>query len=76
MSLETERVRLRKLTLRGEDRLKETLQDEKLMYACEHAFSDEEIKEWSLRQRKRYETVSVRGRWNLNRRAFFWGSAA
>lgn len=53
--LQTERTYLRELTYDDAEALSETLQDEKAMYAYEHAFSDEEVREWLERQLKRYE---------------------
>ena len=33
------------------------LQDKDVMYAYEHAFSDEEVRQWLDRQMKRYEEI-------------------
>lgn len=54
MILETERLYLRELTDKDFDNLCKILQDSEVMYAYEHAFSDEEVKEWLARQQKRY----------------------
>lgn len=35
--------------------LRAILQDKDVMYAYEHAFSDEEVRQWLDRQMKRYE---------------------
>ena len=56
MILETERLYLRKLTDDDFDNLCKILQDSEVMYAYEHAFSDEEVREWLARQQKRYES--------------------
>lgn len=52
--LETERLYLRKLTDDDFENLCKILQDKNVMYAYEHAFSNEEVKEWLTRQQKRY----------------------
>lgn len=54
--LDTPRLHLRPLTLADEPRLHPILQDLKVMYAWEHAFSDEEIHEWLLENLRRYRT--------------------
>ena len=53
--LETERLYLRELTQDDFADLCEILQDEKTMYAYEHAFSDEEAQDWLNRQLGRYQ---------------------
>ncbi|MCI8404782.1 MAG: GNAT family N-acetyltransferase [Clostridia bacterium] len=53
--LETQRLCLREMTYEDYADLCEILQDEKTMYAYEHAFSDEEAREWLDRQLGRYE---------------------
>lgn len=53
--LETERLYLRKMSQNDFDNLCKILQDRDVMYAYEHAFSDEEVQEWLDRQLKRYE---------------------
>ncbi|MBO8462506.1 MAG: GNAT family N-acetyltransferase [Firmicutes bacterium] len=55
MILETERLYLRRLEQSDYSDLCKMLQDEEVMYAYEHAFSDEEVQEWLDRQLKRYE---------------------
>lgn len=55
MILETERLYLRKMEQSDYSALCKILQDEEVMYAYEHAFSDDEVQEWLDRQRKRYE---------------------
>lgn len=52
--LETPRLRLRRLTEGDYDNLCGILQDKKAMYAYEHAFSDEEVRDWLDRQFARY----------------------
>lgn len=54
MILETERLLLRMLTANDYAGLCDILQDEKVMYAYEHAFSDEEVIHWLNRQLQRY----------------------
>lgn len=46
MILQTDRLILREMTQNDYSDLCEILQNEKVMYAYEHAFSDEEVKEW------------------------------
>lgn len=52
--LEIERLILRELTQADYNALSLILQDEKAMYAYEHAFSDKETQEWLDRQLARY----------------------
>lgn len=52
--LQTERLSLREMTARDDDDLCEILQDEAVMYAYEHAFSDEEVHDWLNKQLDRY----------------------
>ncbi|MCI9112396.1 MAG: GNAT family N-acetyltransferase [Eubacterium sp.] len=52
--LETKRLYLRKLNQEDFSSLCKILQDEEVMYAYEHAFSDEEVQEWLNRQLARY----------------------
>lgn len=52
--LETERLILREMSMADFAAIARTLQDEKAMYAYEHAFSDEEVKDWIDRQMNRY----------------------
>lgn len=54
MILETKRLYLRKLTQDDLGPLCKILQDAEVMYAYEHAFSDEEVQEWLNRQVERY----------------------
>lgn len=51
---ETKRLILRKMTHDDYPALSAILQDETAMYAYEHAFGDEETKEWLERQIRRY----------------------
>lgn len=53
--LETERLYLRHLQQSDYNALSKILQDEEVMYAYAHAFSDEETKDWLERQLQRYE---------------------
>lgn len=53
--LETKRLILKKLTKNDFEDLKYMLQDEKVMYAYEHAFSDEEVENWFKNQLNRYK---------------------
>lgn len=55
MILETGRLTLRRLTPDDFDDLCKILQDSEVMYAYEHAFSDEEVREWLNRQIGRYQ---------------------
>lgn len=54
MIIETDRLYMRRLTEGDFDALCKILQDEKCMYAYEHAFSDEEVREWLCKQLVRY----------------------
>lgn len=62
--IETERLKLREMTESDLPALAKILQDPEVMYAYEHAFSDEEVREWFDRQVKRYELYEHRyGLW-------------
>ena len=52
--LETERLILRELSPADETAIRRVLQDEAVMYAYEHAFSDEEVHAWLQNQLRRY----------------------
>lgn len=52
--METERLRLRRLTAADMDALRPILQDIEVMYAWEHAFSDEEVQAWLVENLRRY----------------------
>lgn len=52
--LETDRLSLRQLTEADFGDLASLLQDIRVMYAYEHAFSDEEVRHWLENQRRRY----------------------
>lgn len=54
MKLETERLFLREMTSEDFQGLCGILQDPEVMYAYEHAFSDEEVRDWLERQQHRY----------------------
>ena len=49
MILETERLRLRDMSMADYDAICRIMQDEKTMYAYEGAFTDEEVRAWILR---------------------------
>lgn len=53
--LETERLYLREMNQQDILPLSRILQDSEVMYAYEHAFSDQEVQEWLDKQRKRYK---------------------
>lgn len=55
MILETERLYLREMNQNDFDSLCKILQDEKVMYAYEGAFCDDEVQEWLDRQIARYQ---------------------
>lgn len=54
MILETERLYLRKMTRDDLAPLSRILQDREVMYAYEHAFTDEEVQAWLDKQLRRY----------------------
>lgn len=54
MILETERLALRELDQSDFAALRAILQDEQVMYAYEHAFTNREVQAWLDRQRDRY----------------------
>lgn len=56
MILETERLFLREMTEEDFPALCTILQDKEVMYAYEHAFDDQEAKEWLKKQFYRYQT--------------------
>lgn len=62
MIIETERLILRKMDNGDYSALCKILQDEDVMYAYEHAFSDDEVDEWLKKQFVRYETDGI-GLW-------------
>ncbi len=53
--IETERLYMRRMTQGDFSSLCRILQDPDVMYAYEHAFSDQEVQEWLDRQLRRYE---------------------
>ena len=55
MILETVRLSLREMTQEDYPALCRILQDPQVMYAYEHAFSDQEVQDWLDRQLERYE---------------------
>ena len=66
--LETPRLFLRELTPADLPALCQTLQDERAMYAYEHAFSDEEAQAWLTNQLRRYREDGF-GLWGVIRKA-------
>lgn len=62
MIIKTERLILRKMDNGDYSALCKILQDEDVMYAYEHAFSDDEVDEWLKKQLVRYETDGI-GLW-------------
>ncbi len=62
MIIETERLILRKMDNGDYSALCKILQDEDVMYAYEHAFSDDEVDEWLKKQLVCYETDGI-GLW-------------
>lgn len=54
MILESERLLLREMTLDDYPALCSILQDDEVMYAYEHSFSDEEVHAWLANQLRRY----------------------
>lgn len=65
---ETERLFLRELEQADFAALCRTLQDERAMYAYEHAFSDEETQAWFANQQRRYREEGF-GLWGVVRKA-------
>ena len=60
--METERLFLRELTPSDLEDMKRVLQDKDVMYAYEHAFSDEEVLQWLNNQLARYKKDGI-GLW-------------
>lgn len=60
--LETERLQLREMHLTDREALASILQDEKVMYAYEGAFNDEETDLWMQKQFQRYKEYGL-GLW-------------
>ncbi|MGL4820406.1 MAG: GNAT family N-acetyltransferase [Bacilli bacterium] len=52
--IETERLSMRKLTANDFHHVAEFLQDYSVMYAWEHAFSDEDVTKWVAENERRY----------------------
>lgn len=61
--IQTERLYLRKMTYDDLDALKLILMDSEVMYAYEHAFSEQETLEWLNRQLSRYIEYGNYGLW-------------
>ena len=57
MILQTERLYLRQMTEQDLPDLRDILQDVEVMTAYEHAFSEEEVRDWLARQQQRYRRV-------------------
>ena len=53
--LETDRLFLREMDERDLKDLSEILQDPEVMYAYEHEFTDQDVRDWLNRQKNRYE---------------------
>ncbi len=53
--LETKRINFRKISTNDYEHLCKILKDPKIMYAWEHGFSDNEVKEWMEKNFERYE---------------------
>lgn len=68
MILETERLSLRQMDEGDFDALAAILQDPLVMYAYEHAFSDEEVRQWLDRQLERYARYGF-GLWGVIEKA-------
>ena len=64
MQIETERLLLRELVDADRDDLCKILQDEAVMYAYEHAFSDEEVDAWLAKQKECYRQYGF-GLWGV-----------
>jgi len=64
MILETERLCLREMTRADYPGLCKILQDPEVMYAYEHAFSDQEAHDWLERNLQRYEEDGF-GLWSV-----------
>ena len=54
--IETERLILRRMEEGDFAEIASMMQDARVMYAWEYVFSDEEVREWIARMRRRYET--------------------
>ena len=54
MIIETQRLTLRQMDQGDLDALRAILQDPEVMYAYEHAFSEEEVRAWLANQQRRY----------------------
>ena len=67
MILETERLRLRRLTADDRTALCAMLQDAEVMYAYAHAFDDAEVDDWLRRQLDRYARYGF-GLWAVLRK--------
>lgn len=67
MILQTERLYLRQMTEQDLPDLRDILQDVEVMTAYEHAFSEEEVRDWLARQQQRYRRDGY-GLWAVIRR--------
>ncbi|MDE7219567.1 MAG: GNAT family N-acetyltransferase [Oscillospiraceae bacterium] len=68
MILETSRLTLRQMEASDYDALAAILQDPQVMYAYEHAFSAEEVRQWLDRQLRRYDRYGF-GLWAVLEKA-------
>ena len=57
MILETERLRMREMTMADFGAICRIMQDAETMYAYEGAFTDGEVSEWIQRQESRYREL-------------------
>lgn len=64
MILETDRLKLREMTLSDRKALSSILQDENVMYAYNGVFSDEETMAWMQKQLQRYKEYGF-GLWGV-----------
>lgn len=68
MIIETKRLYLREMTVFDLPYLSAILQDKDVMYAYEHAFSDEEVHQWLQKQQLRYKKDGF-GLWAIIRKS-------
>ena len=68
MIIETKRLHLREMTVFDLPYLSAILQDKDVMYAYEHAFSDEEVHQWLQKQQLRYKKDGF-GLWAVIRKS-------
>ena len=66
--IETERLKIRRLSISDLDNIKETLEDPLAMYAYEGVFNDKETEAWLERQLDRYKEYGL-GLWAVEDKA-------